>query len=174
MEWPSDADLDLPDREPWDRLQGETSKAYSAFRAYRDTTPIQRSVKTAADQAGLSERHCQRLITEFCWVERAEAWDDACHRIEDRERLEAIRAMHKVHRGAGRLAVSKAIQALNRLQSEDLNPAQIVRLMALGAKLERDTLLTSVEELQGIEIEDDDEEDPWERIARELDPHGED
>jgi hypothetical protein len=27
-----------------------------------------------------------------------------------------------------------------------------------------------VEELQGIEVEEDDSDDPWSRIARELDP----
>jgi hypothetical protein len=46
----------------------------------------------------------------------------------------------------------------------------VARLLELGAKLERSTLIVSVEELQGLDVGESDEEDPWERIARELDP----
>ena len=105
------------------------------------------------------------------WRERADAWDDACHRVEDQERLEAIRQMHSTHRRAGRAAVAKAIQGLAKINAEEMSPVHVARLLELGAKLERSTLLTSVEELQGLdEYEDEESEDPWDRIARELDP----
>ncbi len=95
---------------------------------------------------------------------------DACHRIDDRERLEAIRSMHELHRKAGRAALSKAVQALTQLQPEHMPPSVIARLLELGAKLERSTLIVSVEELQGVDLVDEEPDDPWERIARELDP----
>lgn len=160
-------DLDVVDHEPWDRVDGEPSNAYAAFRIFRDLPPTHRKVQTAAEQAGLSPSRGRHLAQDWAWRERAEAWDDACHRIEDHERLEAIRSMHKNHRAAGRLALVKAVEALQNLSAENLGPSDVARLLSLGAKLERDTLVVSVEELQGIhDYEDDD--DPWERIAREL------
>jgi hypothetical protein len=169
-EWPELADFDLAEQEPWDRLQGEPTKAYGAFRVYRDSNPVQRTVAATALQTGLSETTCKRYAAQWLWQPRADAWDDACHHTEDQERLEAIRQMHKVHRSAGRLAMGKAMQALQQLAPNDLNATQVARLLQLGAKLERDTLIVSVEELQGIEDIDDSDDDPWERISRELTP----
>lgn len=155
----------------WERRAGETSKAYTAFRVFRDLPAAQRSAAAVAQQVGLRDRRCQELAARWDWWGRADAWDDACHEVEDQERLDAIRSMHAVHRQAGRAAIVTAIQALRLVKPEDMPVTTIARLMELGAKLERSTLLVSVEELQGIEVEEDAIEDPWERIARELDPH---
>lgn len=172
-EWPSEVDLDLVEVQPWDRQPDEPATAYAAFRLFRGLAPAQRAnVGAVAEPAALSERECRAFAVEWLWVERAEAWDDACHRIEDAERLDAIRQMHAVHRRAGRAALTKAIQALNSMSADDLTPSQAARLLELGARLERSTLIVSVEELQGLDVEDDEVlDDPWERLARELDPN---
>jgi hypothetical protein len=164
-----DNEFDIPE-EPWDRKPGEPTKAYGAFRIYRDLTPTQRNHRRVADAILMSERRIRGWASSFDWRERAEAWDDACHRVEDRERLEAIRQMHGVHRDAGRKALEKALQALSHLDPQGMHPTTIARLMELGAKLERQTLIVSVEELQGIDNQEEEIDDPWERIARELDP----
>lgn len=75
--------------------------------------------------------------------------------------------MHDTHQRAGRLILTKALAALNRANIEDIPPYVAGRLLELGARLERDTLIVSVEELQGIETRP--AEDPWEIVARELD-----
>src|SRR5215467_6689384 len=156
--------------ELWDRLDGEPAKAHGAFRVYRDLIPTQRNLARVAEQLQYSERNCRLWASKFNWRERAEAWDDACHRVEDRERLEAIRQMHGLHREAGRKAINKAMLALDLLDPQAMHPSLIARLIEIGARLERSTLIVSVEELQGIDtVEETD--DPWERIARELDPN---
>lgn len=170
-EWPDLSEFDLADVQPWDRQHGEKSKEYEAFRVYRDMPPLQRSVPVVAERIGVGERRARQLAQRWRWHERADAWDDALHHVEDQERLEAIRAMHAVHRRAGRAAVMKAVQALSLLSPDEMKASDVVRMMALGARLERDTLLVSVEEMQGVEEFAEDEDDPWERIARELDPH---
>ena len=170
---------DDPEHDEWDRQVGEQTRYYSAFRLYRDLAPHARTHEgmTAVAQAtGLTERRCRQIAQRWRWRERCEAWDDACHRLEDRQRLDAIREMHELHRRAGRKAITVAISALDSLDQggrrQEMNVTQIARLMALGAKLERDTLLTSVEELQGVE-EADEVEDAWDVIARELAGDGE-
>lgn len=157
--------------EPWDRLTDEPAKAYAAFRYFRDLPPLQRELAAIAKVAGVGERRIRALSQKWGWIDRANAWDDACHQIEDQERLESIRAMHAVHRNAGRKAIEKAVEALQYLDPATItHPTAIARLLETGAKLERNTLLVSVEEMQGLETVDEESEDPWDRIARELDP----
>ena len=169
--WPETHDYDLETAQPWDRQHGEPTRAYGVFRLFRDLAPHQRSIQVVCERAAVKERSAQRWALIWHWHDRANAGDDACHAVEDQERLDAIRQMHAVHRRAGRAAVAKAVQALGLLAPEQMPPTLIARLLELGAKLERSTLIVSVEELQGIEVEElDDGEDPWERIARELDP----
>jgi hypothetical protein len=159
------------DPEPWDRQASEPAKAYAAFRTFRDMPSLKRSTTVIAGQIDLSERRVRALANKWDWFERAAAWDDACHQIEDQERLEAIRAMHALHRRAGRLAIAKAMAALNLLTPEAITqPTAIARLLEMGTRLERNTLLVSVEEMQGLEVIEEEGEDPWDRIARELDP----
>jgi hypothetical protein len=154
----------------WERQDGEPTKAHAAFRLFRDLPGVQRSVAAVAGRVGISERRAREWALEWDWRGRADAWDDACHRIEDAERLEAIRAMHRVHRRAGRAAIDKATEALRLIDPQEMPATAVARLMELGAKLERSTLIVSVEELQGLDDVEVDVEDPWERIARELDP----
>jgi hypothetical protein len=105
--------------------------------------------------------------SRWSWVARAEAWDDEQYRLEDRQRLGAIRTMHQNHQRAGRAAMRMALQALDRLEPSRIPAGAAARLLELGARLERETLLVSVEDLQGVSVEEPGE-DPWDRIARAL------
>lgn len=167
---PEHRDFDLGDLPPWERQAREPARQHGAFRIYRDMAVTDRSLALVAERVGISVRRCREWAVEWDWRGRVDAWDDACHRVEDQERLEAIRSMHATHRKAGRAAILKAMQALNAIDAERMPIGAAARLLELGAKLERSTLIVSVEELQGIEPEDTDDDDPWERIARELDP----
>jgi hypothetical protein len=168
---PELCDYDLAGQPAWERQHGEPTKGHTAFRIYRDLPATRRNLEAVAVEVGTSYRTVRRWAERWDWRRRAEAWDDACHNIEDQERLEAIRAMHATHRQAGRAAVLKALEALGKVDPEAMPIGVIARLLDLGAKLERSTLIVSVEELQGIVNGDDEIVDPWERIARELDPH---
>ena len=155
------------EHEPWERRPDERSRAYEAFRTYRDAGAA-RLVEPVADVAGVSLRCVQRWSAHFAWRERAEAWDDRCHQVEDRERLEAIRTMHANHQRAGRAVMTKALAALQSIPVDRIPASAAARLLELGARLERTTLTTSVEELQGLTPEGQVVEDPWDVIAREL------
>lgn len=158
------SDDDMP---PWERRPGEHGRAYTGFRAFRDLGPT-RTLEPIAAVVGANPDTVRRWSSRYDWFERAEMWDDELHRVEDRDRLEAIRQMHANHRRAGRAAMLKALQALERLPAEHIPAGAAARLLDLGARLERDTLTVSVEDLQGLVSEEDVPEDPWERIARVL------
>lgn len=154
---------EAPPRQPWDRGRGESARAYAAFRRFRDLGPLRTLEPLLADENLTTLRRWARLHD---WRDRAGAWDDETHRLEDANRLEAIRTMHDRHQRAGRMAMAKALEALHGTRPEDIPPYAAARLLDLGARLERDTLTVSVEALQGVAplIED-----PWEAVARELD-----
>jgi hypothetical protein len=152
--------------EPWERAPGERATTYSAFRAFRDLGPARRldRVLPFTEASYDTVRH---WASRHDWWHRAEAWDAEQYAIEDRERLEAIRTMHANHQRAGRLAQRKALEALNELPANMIPAGAAARLLELGARLERQTLVHSVEELQGVDT-DERRDDPWQRIADEL------
>ena len=140
--------------------------AYAAFRAYREGGPL-RTLVAAAAAAGAGGRTVKRWSAAWDWPARAVAWDDEVHQLEDRRRLEQLRTMHDQHQRAGRAAIAKALAALQALDPIDIPAGAAARLLELGARLERDTLLVSVEQLQGAAAAAG-AADPWEAIAREL------
>lgn len=159
----------MTERQPWDRRDGETGRAYAGFRRFRDVGPL----RTLAVVTDANIRTVERWSHQWDWHARATAWDDAQHMLSDAGRLEAIRTMHDTHQRAGRAAMAKALAALQHARPEDIPAYAAARLLELGARLERDTLLTSVEELQGVMPEHlpgmaPPSDDPWERISREL------
>lgn len=154
-----------PARAPWDRREGESARQYEAFRFFRDLGPL----RALGDVLiGPSYATVTRWAVRWDWKARAVAWDDEVHRAEDAHRLEAIRTMHADHRAAGRAARAKALEALAMLDASEVTAAGAARLLDLGTRLERATLTTSVEELQGLGPHDPTSDDPWDRIAREL------
>ena len=153
------------ERRPWDRRDGETARAYSAFRSFREAGPL-RSLTATAAELGIAERTAKRWSGRWDWFERAVAWDDEIHQLEDARRLEALRTMHDQHQRAARAATAKALAALQALDAADIPAAAAARLLDLGTRLERETLTVSVEQLQGNARAVG--PDPWDAIAREL------
>lgn len=151
------------ERTPWDRLPDETSKAYAAFRSFRDLGPKRRIV----DCPGATPRMARLWAKRHHWTARATAWDDESARVEDLDRLDALRSMHGNHARAARVLQSFALSALQGLDAGTVSAADVARLFELGAKLERLTLSQSVEELQG-RTPTGASDDPWTRIANEL------
>lgn len=156
----------VTERAPWDRRPGEPSRAYAAFRTYRDAGPLRLLVRVPHD-VDVHERTVFRWSARWDWQARAVAWDDEVHRAEDARRLEALRTMHDQHQRAGRAAMTKALAALAALEPADIGAAAAARLLEIGTRLERDILTTSVEQLQGGAPAVAGE-DPWDAIAREL------
>lgn len=156
-------------RNPWDKRPGESSRAYEFYRRFRDLGPLRTFDPLVDPEHRVTLNTIREWSQKHDWRDRALAWDDEVHRLEDQARLEALRGMHDRHQRAGRMAQSVAIQALSQVRAEDIPPYAAARLLELGARLERDTLVVSVEELQGRTPSV--VEDPWDAVARELDQH---
>lgn len=158
--------------EPWERLGGESAQAYAAFRVFRDlgAARVLRNMPPV-----YSVRSCRRWASDFRWTERAEAWDAERYRLEDAERLEAIRRMGESHRKVARALIAAGVKALEALENggnnqEPLTPHQAARFVDLGTRLERSALLGESLPPPPAPPSGSGDEDlsPLERIAREL------
>lgn len=145
----------------WERMPKEPSRAHEAFRTFRDLGPGVRSMAALAKAAKVSEVHARRWATAWNWWERAIAWDDECRRTEDSSRLASIAEMAETFRKAGEKALNIAIDALDKMDPAEIPPAAAVRLLEFGVKMQRSS---------AADAEAESTEDPWEQIARALDP----
>lgn len=97
-----------PTRNPWDRLDDETDKAFAAFCIYRDLGPSARSLRVVSDEvygsipAAKRQRasgQINKWSSQHRWVERAKAWDAEQDRLAQeaflRENLERRRQIAK-------------------------------------------------------------------------------
>ena len=156
--------MDDEPRAPWDRRDDEPARNYAAFRLFRDLGPLRKLEDVAA--IGVTPRCIRQWSYDWDWPARAVAWDDVVHAEEDRQRLESLRDMHRLHQQAGRAALELAVEAFGNIDPTEISPSAAARLLELGARLERDTLTVSVEDLQGASGSTKD--DPWEKLAQEL------
>jgi hypothetical protein len=129
------------ERQPWDRLPEETSKAYQAFTIYCSMPPNNRSIVKALEKAAKkpsNRGHWIRWSGHYSWVKRALAHDE----FAEKERLAAAdtarREMYERQARAGSFMAGIGVQALQGLQTAPPTKTDdIVKLVVEGAKLER-------------------------------------
>lgn len=154
--------------DPWERRPKESPQAYQAFRMYRDSGSS-RNQAAVVEGMGVAEQTVKNWSSKHNWRERALAWDDECARVEDRQRLDNIRTMYDQHRRVGRVAIAKALAALQQLPADHIPAGAAARLLELGIRVERQTLSTTPEDFLGVR-DDTDVEDAFAALARELLP----
>lgn len=79
--------------------------------------------------------------------------------VEDQAHAEAVKAMWELQRDVGRKALTKAMQALDQMDVDDIPANVAVQLLKLGADMERRAVLG---------IEPDGEDDPFGALAGAL------
>lgn len=130
----------------WERLPGETHKAYAAFLAYRNINPQKRSVfqawwdSEARDMSDplTAKKSIGRFppgnwsdwCTKYNWVERAKSWDDEKARIREEIEIEYEREDYREYRKTLRDTAIAALQI-----SFKINQALNIRLDENGQVL---------------------------------------
>jgi hypothetical protein len=126
---------------PWERSEGETSKAFAAFCTYRDLG-IQRSHEKVREQSGRSpgyERVIRRWSSRYQWEARTLAYDDHMDAVRrsGREKAEKSAAMKKHLDNSRRIAQSlllygeealelalRSVRAYKNLPPESVPPSE--------------------------------------------------
>jgi hypothetical protein len=122
--------------EAWDRIGGESSRAFACFAHYRDEG-INRSLRKSSEGLKVSTQHLKKLSTRHSWQMRARAWDREQDRQRQLDNHVAQRTMVDRHAKFGTLAQQKALERLQTLGANELTPAEATRLLEVGIKIER-------------------------------------
>lgn len=132
------------EKHPWDRLRGESSKAYHHFCLYRDMA-LARSLRQMANVPGCTSqrRQLNRWSTKWRWVERCGQYDDYLERQarlqQERERREMYKRHAKIAMLGQNILVKGMEELLAKVQNGEHNlaPSELARLMDVSVKVER-------------------------------------
>ena len=124
--------------EIWERLPGESSKAYEAFCIYRDLG-VDRSIeKTAKNRLKPgSYSWLRNWSSKYNWVERARAYDDYLEREKRKEREKAILEMVDRHIKEAMALQQKALERLKTLNPDELTTRDVLNYLLEAMKVER-------------------------------------
>jgi len=146
---PDDA---LPDREPWDRQDGESDQAFEAWVMYRDAAPGERSIRKVAQRLGKTATAVAQFSVMWGWPTRAALYDVYLDRARVQTRIDEVREMAKRHAqvaavGIGGLSLPIRALAQPRLVDSPDHPGQPVEVerMADLRRMETPRLVAAVE-----------------------------
>ena len=130
----------------WEQRDGESSKAFEAFRVYRDMG-ASRGQRAVAEQLNKAESQISTWSSDWNWVERAMAYDRHLDDVRRAENAEAIRAMAERHAAQAQLMQGTAVDDLRKIRAQQgleeneqnllLAPEVALRMLDVGMKHER-------------------------------------
>jgi hypothetical protein len=129
----------LSQKEVWERLEDESTKAYTLFIAFRDMG-VERTVDKAAEQCGKSHSHAQQLSAKYHWRERAAAWDDEQQRQDDEQMAAARKAAVRRHVKLGQELQAKGAARLRQKSFKVQSARDVTSMIKAGAQLEASAL----------------------------------
>lgn len=121
-----------PDLPAWEQQAEEPVTAYEGFLAYRD------SEERRVTDHGVNAK---RWSAQWSWAYRVLEWDRYMHRLDQEQLVRYRMTMNERHRAIGRLAQAKAATWLQNLDPERIarmKPAEVVRMLEVAARLERE------------------------------------
>lgn len=137
---------------PWEKLPEDSPRSFHAFQDYRDLPPWSRSIdaayqvhlerclgkKGAENSTKTAPRHWRDWSAANRWVERAQQYD--AHQSEERRQRRAWELDEALdnQETVGRLAMSRAVAALNAMgrNPEGVPPSLIPQLLKVGAEMQ--------------------------------------
>lgn len=133
---------------PWEKQEGENTKPYAAFCAYRDMG-VNRSLakivnivygESSETKSSAKLRQLTTWSSKHGWVKRAEAYDVYLETTERLENEKAIKDMAKRHAQASLLTMSKAVDRIKLIgekEDNELTPKEALEYLRISAELER-------------------------------------
>lgn len=118
----------------------ETDAEHAAFLIWLGLSPTERTLKRVAEALGRDRSSVARMSSTCRWTERTAAF----HAEEDRRMMIGLQARSMAARveqaDLGRRMREKADEALDSLNSDELDAKDVTALASAGTKIERDAL----------------------------------
>lgn len=131
--------MSTPEKQPWDRQENEGTKAFEAFKAYRDMG-VKRGIRRVPAVLGRPDTYkpvLERWSVKYSWVKRAQAWDDFQDKVAQEAALTQIEEMKKRHIQQAVALQTKALQRLQSLNPKELSATNVIGFIAEAIKIER-------------------------------------
>lgn len=129
-EWSGD------ERAPWDRLDEESSLAFSRFAAYRDLGPG-RTFKQIAEKLELNLETVRNHAGPHSWARRAQAYDEYLDRRVRLKLEKEILTERQTTAAIVRVARQKVVDAVMKMNPDDLSPRDMIVWLDTLTKLSR-------------------------------------
>ncbi|MEH7747050.1 hypothetical protein V7659_18710 [Neobacillus drentensis] len=121
---------------PYEQLEGESSRAFEAFRIYRDLGPA-RSTGKVQEKTGKNLRLLERWSSEHSWVERARAFDQHM----DKKAIQEMELQHKeikmLETEVIYTAFKKIKKGIDAMNPEGMTPNELAKWIETAVKLGR-------------------------------------
>ena len=111
----------------WEKMKGESQKAYAAFCIYRDLGVARSQVKVS-QELGKSVTLVARWSKKWQWVARTEAFDRYTDDELQKERMADVKDAMKQHTQMSRNLAVRTYNALAQMFDVDVNGAVTTRL----------------------------------------------
>ncbi|WP_289352364.1 hypothetical protein [Peribacillus frigoritolerans] len=121
---------------PYEQLQGESAKAFEAFRIYRDLGAA-RGVREVAQKLNKSLTVIGGWSSKYKWVNRAQAFDEHMDKIANQQtelRHKEIKMMESEIIYASYKKIKKGVDAI---KPESMTPNELAKWLELAVKLGR-------------------------------------
>lgn len=141
--------IELDEKRPWERQEGEPPKSYQAFCMYRDM-PYQdrsnilqayirhdRSLNAVAKAKGCTPQNIQYMSSVYRWRERSEAYDEHLDELNRQEQEAEIISMLKLHAKIAQQMVNKAARKFLQISESDMSVSDAIKMFEVGVKYER-------------------------------------
>ena len=131
-------------RDPWERLPGETARQYECFCAYRDMRylekpkkpggvvrpdfTVRRSIRGLAEQMGVTRKSLEPMSAKFDWVARAEEYDSYILDCVAAQNTAQIVKMHEKHAAIAEQMLRKATSRLLTIPDTDIDANAVGRM----------------------------------------------
>ena len=123
----------------WERLKGETLKAFEAFVLYRDLGAERSTIRVSVEL-----KKSKSLIDRWCggwrWVERVRLYEAYLDQQRQRALVKQVEEMLERHTQYARWLQTKAAAAIIEVKPAALTVEQARRYLETGIKVERDAL----------------------------------
>lgn len=132
------------DHDPWERQPSESETHYGRFALYRDMGR-ERSLKQLGETlrssgARVSQPWLYQISSRHRWDERTRAWDNEQDRLLLALTARKRRDMAERHARLASGMIGKALAALAQLVPADLAARDLIRMIEVATRLEREAL----------------------------------
>lgn len=130
-------------KQPWDRLEVESSRAFEAFAIYRDLgtgRSILSAWKLYIKQDKNTAGYFSKWAADYEWVKRAAAYDDyieaEARKKLDRDAIKRKAKMLERHANTGRALQAFGLQHV-QTNKQPVNSSDAIRAIRVGVDIER-------------------------------------